>query len=78
MIYPPYHENGRELVVRYTCKRCGKQHVLPYDIAVHENASYLSQTRLPNGWQEVGHLQLICCKCAESFKEFMNPTKTEE
>lgn len=67
---------GRELMVQYTCRRCGCKAVLPYDeVMTGEHYGYLHNSKLPERWHELpGHV-LLCEGCFEKYKAFMNPAQ---
>ena len=62
---------GREVMVAYTCSRCGAQVFYPLkDMLEKESYGYLHNTKLPNGWHEVNS-SLLCHDCSEAFARFM-------
>jgi len=71
--------DGRELMVQYTCQRCRGKVVLPYDKVMHgEHYGYLRNSDLPDGWQPVGYNSILCARCYEEYKAFMNPIEKVE
>lgn len=72
-------DEGRELMVQFTCRRCRNTSILPYDaVMTGEHYGYLRNSSLPPGWGEIGYSSIVCETCAKAYELFMNPTKTEE
>lgn len=67
--------SGRELVIKFTCRRCGKETYLPFKNAMKgDTYGYLHNSEVPKGWRGMGLWNgLICEECAGKFDEFMNP-----
>lgn len=63
--------NGRELMVKFTCRRCGKSECLPYDeVMTGEHCGYLHNSKLPEKWTTLQSLPM-CEFCTGAFKTFM-------
>lgn len=72
-------DEGRELMVQFTCRRCRNTVILPYDaVMTGEHYGYLRNSSLPHGWGKIGYSSIVCESCAKAYELFMNPTKTEE
>lgn len=64
---------GRELVVKFTCKRCGDIDYLPYDDCMKgEHYDYLHNSTLPVRWSKIDYPEtLLCPECTKAYKVFM-------
>lgn len=70
----PRKSHGREVMVRFTCSRCGVKELASYDDVMREESwGNLHMSTLPNGWDNIGYSSIVCQDCAEAFKKFMNP-----
>lgn len=65
--------SGRELVIKFACRRCGTETYMPYKQAMENDTyGYLRNSKLPEGWQETGMWCGVLCKeCGEKLAEFM-------
>lgn len=65
--------NGRELLVKFTCGRCGATEYLPYrDSPAHGVSVNLRSCQVPDGWLDAsGTLPLLCHRCHAELKIFM-------
>ena len=63
--------NGRELMVKYTCQRCGKDTSLPYEaVMTDDDYGYLGNSKLPANWSELYSCPM-CEDCTNAFRAFM-------
>ena len=70
-------EGGRMLLVEFTCGRCGKVELVPYEhsdnYAVRSN---MNSTPVPQGWRAaLSGLPMLCDTCNRALERFMNDTK---
>lgn len=70
-----YQDNGRTLMVKFTCRRCGREIV--EELEAHaddltESYGQLHVIKPPEGWQELPYGPLLCSECYEAFLKFMN------
>lgn len=75
-----YSNNGRTLLVKFTCYRCGNEHIDPleaHDNDTRESYGYLHYILPPPGWKELLHGPLLCPDCVRAYEIFMNNTKEE-
>ena len=75
-----YSSSGRTLLVKFTCRRCGKEHIEPleaHDNDMNEGYGHLHHIRPPKGWEELLHGPLLCPECVQAYKIFMGNTKEE-
>jgi hypothetical protein len=67
-----YSTRGRTLLVQFTCGRCGKTHVEPYEKQANSAEGNLQCFRPPKGWKNDSlHLPILCDDCNKAFGEFM-------
>lgn len=66
-------DNGRELAIKFTCRRCRKETYLLYEQAMKcEKDGYIRNSKLPEGWKNIGFMHGVMCEeCAAKFDEFM-------
>lgn len=74
-----FKEDGRELMVRFTCQRCSDYVVEPLTADKIEKESYgwLRYIKKPEGWVDLLHGPLLCPKCYEQYKKFLRNERTE-
>jgi hypothetical protein len=76
-----YNQNGRELLVRFTCSRCGKvrtEELEPLDKKAGDHYGYLSDLPLPKGWSDyLIHSRLLCDDCTDKLYKFFKGGGTE-
>lgn len=66
---------GREVMISYTCRRCGAVEYHPLkQMFEPESYGYLHNTKLPKGWREVDYF-LLCPSCTQEFKNFVDAAK---
>ena len=68
-----YKADGRELMVRFTCRRCSDYVVEPLtaDKVNSEGYGYLRHIEKPKGWVDLPHGPLLCPKCYKAYQDFM-------
>ena len=72
-------EEGRELMIQFTCRRCKCTAIMPYNkVMTGEHYGYLRNSELPPGWGKIGYSSIVCEACAAAYKEFMNPVEVKE
>lgn len=72
-----YESNGRTQMIRFTCRRCGVQEIVPLTREMVDDTTYgnLHFVKPPQGWEELSHGPLLCPACVEAYKDFMNYSK---
>jgi hypothetical protein len=68
-----YIEDGRELMIRFTCRRCSDYVVEPLtaDKIQSESYGHLRYVKKPEGWVDLLHGPLLCPKCFKAYENFM-------
>ena len=67
-----YKQDGREVMIKFTCGRCGKNHIEPYSKQAGAAHEVLACFNPPAGWQDgTLYSPLLCDTCAEAFKSFL-------
>lgn len=67
-----YEFRGRRVLMEYTCGRCGKTHVEPYENQAEATEGNLQSFRPPDDWMDDSlTLPLLCGDCHNALKEFM-------
>lgn len=70
---------GRTLAVIFTCRRCGKNVVLPYEDVMQGERHCLHDSKLPQGWKTFDRLgHPFCEKCEEAYNAFIAAGKAKE
>jgi rubredoxin len=61
-------------MVKFTCRRCGAAHIAPLEEhdKDRESYGYLYTLKPPKGWGELPYNVLLCPKCTDAYKKFMN------
>lgn len=75
-----YTDNGRTLMVKFKCHRCGVEHIdelEKYD-KDPQSYGYLHNLSLPKGWVDLLHGPLLCPACVAKYKAFMEGEAVEE
>ena len=69
----------RELMIKFTCCRCGKEHIEPMSNYEEntETYGYLSSYKPPKPWEELIHGPLLCDECFRKYKQFMDNKEVE-
>ena len=73
-----YSRDGRTLLVKFTCRRCGKEQIDPLEDHKdddHESYGYLHRIHPPKGWEDLLHGPLLCPECVRAYAAFMNNEK---
>lgn len=69
-----YESDGRTLMVKFTCTRCGLNLIAP--LKEHdtdpESYGYLHHLKPSKGWGEIPYNVLLCPECIQAFQDFMN------
>ena len=75
-----YEDNGRTLMVKFTCQRCGKEHTgrLEDHDKDPESYGYLRSLKPPKGWIEIPYHTLLCPECSRAFVSFMRNEKEDD
>lgn len=68
-----YEQDGRTLMVKFTCRRCGKEHTVPLEEHDKdpESYGYLRSLTPPPGWADLLHGPLLCSQCFAEYNAFM-------
>ena len=68
-----YAADGRELMVEFTCRRCGRKHIDPLKEHKNDDQSYgyLHRIKPPKGWVDLLHGPLLCDFCYAEYLKFM-------
>lgn len=74
-----FKDDGRELMVRFTCYRCGHQAIeeLTDSKISAESYGYLCYIKRPEGWGELSNHRLLCPRCTELYTRFMKNERME-
>jgi len=68
----------REMIVRYTCDKCGKAEELkPFQYSMIFGSGYDFPDKTPKGWQGWKEFWL-CPKCDEGLKEYLGIIKPDQ
>lgn len=81
MTFNDYSRNGRTLLVKFTCRRCGAEQIDELEAHKdddHESYGYLQSIKPPKGWEDLMHGPLLCPECVSAFVEFMSNKKEAE
>ena len=69
-----YEKDGRELLVRFTCSRCGAERIeslKPLAEKAGDHYGYLNNLPLPEGWSDwLIHSRPLCEACTKALAEF--------
>lgn len=74
MQFNTYSQAGRMLMIKFTCTRCGKEHIDPLEKHKNDGAEHYGHLQFikpPAGWEELGHGPLLCDECVQAYKDFM-------
>lgn len=69
----------REVMIKFTCFRCGKEHIEPMSTYKNntETYGYLSDYKPPKPWVELIHGPVLCDECFLKYEKFMNNQEVE-
>ena len=68
-----YCKGGREILIGFTCGRCGKRHIEPYAEQVKTAEGNIQGFAVPDGWlDESENTPMLCDECYKAFKLFLN------
>lgn len=72
-----YTRQGRTLMVKFTCSRCGDFVITPYADQAQETEGNLQCFRPPEGWSDhfSFYAPLLCPKCTAQLKNWMSGGK---
>lgn len=74
--FSDYSKYGRTLLVRFTCRRCGKvrtEELEPLDKKAGDHYGNLSSLPPPDGWSDwMLHSYLLCDDCTAKLVDFLN------
>ena len=69
-----YKKDGRELLVKFTCARCGAEHIGSLERAAEkadDHYGHLNNIPLPAGWSDwLLRSRPLCEACTEALSEF--------
>ncbi len=72
-------EDGRKLMIQFTCGRCKVTSFCSYDEMMDgETYGYLRNSKLPKGWGKISYSIIACPTCVKEFEKFMHPDRIEE
>ena len=67
-----YKMHGREVIIRFTCGRCGKTYDEPATVQLEHTEGNLQCWYPPDGWRtEELRTPMLCDECAEAFEKFL-------
>lgn len=69
-----YSADGRTIMVKFTCSRCGAEHIDPLELHRNDDDQsygYLHRIKPPNGWKDLLHGPLLCANCYQKYLKFM-------
>lgn len=68
-----YSSDGRTLMVKFTCRRCGAEQTEPLKDCEKDPEHYGHLFRLtpPAGWKDLLHGPLLCADCYQKYLNFM-------
>lgn len=69
-----YEQNGRRLMVEFTCRRCKTTTTRPLQKCLSEvDYNFLTDLRPPSDWENGGfYYPFFCPACSAAHKRFMN------
>lgn len=77
-----YSDDGRTLMVKFTCYRCGASAIIPLSEAKipSDHYGHLHNIDPPTSmcWGELPYNTILCPTCLKAYKEFMQPKKEAE
>lgn len=81
MRFNSFSSDGRTLLVKFTCLRCGKEHIDPLEAHKDddpESYGHLHSIKPPKGWDNLLiHGPLLCPECLRAYALFMRNGKEE-
>lgn len=70
---------GREVMVKFTCMRCKRVEMRPYNAVMTEGAQgNLHCSELPEGWTEYSMAGILCNRCSDNLKRFIGGVELDE
>lgn len=70
---------GREVMVKFTCMRCKRVEMRPYNAVMTEGAQgNLHCSELPEGWTEYSMAGILCNRCSDKLKRFIGGVELDE
>lgn len=74
-----YSDEGRTLMVKFTCYRCGESVTIPLSEAnvPSDHYGHLHNIDPPKPWDEIPYNKILCPDCLKAYKEFMQPRERE-
>lgn len=70
---------GREVMVKFTCMRCKRVEMRPYNAVMTEGAQgNLHCSELPEGWTEYSMAGILCNRCSDKLKRFIGGEELDE
>lgn len=68
-----YSADGRTLMVKFTCRRCGAEKTEPLKDCDKdpEHYGYLRRLAPPKGWEDLLNGPLLCEECYQKYLKFM-------
>ena len=75
-----YSQDGRTLLVRFRCFRCGATHIGELEAYDKDPESYenLHSLKPPKGWKDLLHGPLLCPECFAKYTDFIQGKDLEE
>ena len=71
-----YKTGGREILMSFTCGRCGKKHIEPYEKQNKQAEGNIQCFLVPEGWLDDGiHNPMMCKECHDDYKRFLENIK---
>lgn len=81
MTFNSFSDDGRTLLVKFTCRRCGAEQIDELEAHKdddHESYGYLHRIKPPEGWVDLLHGPLLCPACIKAYAAFMANRKEAE
>ena len=81
MQFNEYKSDGRELMVKFTCRRCKKELIEPLEDVGKRSSEvygYLHNLRNPAGWWQAPHGPLLCPDCFSAYESFLNNEEVKD
>ena len=74
-----YRRGGREVLMSFTCGRCGKIHTEPYDKQLKTSEGNIQHFKVPEGWlDDTLNNPILCDDCHKEYRRFMKYERVYE